>query len=122
MVDKIEAQFVEFTGKQKQQPVSEKSLMDKDTENAIVESTKNYNKMVNNMFVMCSKICIKNFTSSTLSHSEATCVENCQKKFFASYAIGQEFIDMLVTQVNQTDLFSNNTNELDIVEKSIKKI
>jgi hypothetical protein len=121
MVDKIESQSVEFTDVKRSNKTPTKPLMDIDTERAILESTKNYNKMVNDMFSVCSNICIKNFSVSKLTTQEEICIENCQKKFFVSYATGQTILDSIVAQVNKTDLFSN-TKDVDIIQAAVDKV
>jgi hypothetical protein len=123
MVDNIEAQSVHFTGVEQtqQKKTNPKELMDIDTQNALVESTKNFNKLANDMMLVCGSICIKNFTAKNLNREETNCVENCQKKYINSYAIGKKFIDVIVNQVNKTDLFSNKT-EIEIIQNSIDSI
>ena len=125
MVDKVDAQFIEFKGDNNtKRIVNEKPLLDNDTEMALLESTKNYNKMVNNMFDVCSKICIKKFTESNFNTHELICVENCQKKFFASYSIGHGLLSTIFNQIDKTDIFTNpsDVNLIQNTIDSIKKI
>jgi hypothetical protein len=123
MVDKVDSQFVEFKGANKVEKSGQKTkeLMDVDTENALVESTKNFNKLVNNMFNECSKLCINNFAACSLSTHETICVENCQKKFFTSYAIGQQIVNAILAEANKADMFSDNT-DINIIQNSLDKI
>jgi hypothetical protein len=126
MVDKISSQSVDFKpdpdlGERTTQVQNDKPLMDKDTENALLDRTRNFNKMVNNMFNVCAKRCIKNFTNTSLNTQEAICVENCQKKYFTSYAVGHQFLDMIVNQVNKTDLFATTT-DVDIIQRSVDNV
>jgi hypothetical protein len=119
MVDNIEAQSVYFTGQTNQQKkVVQKDVMDMDTQNALVESTKNFNKLANDMMFVCGNICIKNFGARNLNREETNCVENCQKKFYHSYALGKKIVDNIVKQVNNTDIFSNK-KEIDIIQDSV---
>ena len=63
MVDNIESQSIHFTGKiENNKKIIHKDIMDNDTERALLESTKNFNKLTNDMFTVCSKFCIKNLT------------------------------------------------------------
>jgi hypothetical protein len=120
MVENIESQSINFTGKSEVQKSIQKDIMDVDTEKALIESTKNFNKLTNDMFLVCSKFCIKNFTLKNFTNEEENCIENCQKKFITSYAIGKGFVDMLVDEINKTDIFSNK-NELNLIQNTIDK-
>lgn len=126
MVDKALTQSIEFIGKDIKPTLAkakgdEKKIMDIDTEITIMESTKNFNKMVNNMFAICSKICIKDFSNGRMSVTEAKCAENCQKKFYESYAIGERLVCSVMENSKNNDIFSNKT-EVDIIEEAKKKL
>ena len=115
MVDKVQNQSIDFVGEIKKQEQAETSIMDLQSQIAIGELNKNYNKMVNNMFKCCAEICIKNFNYPKLSNSEKTCVENCQKKFFSSYRLGSNLVNSIIEEARRTDIFSEKS-EVDIVE------
>jgi hypothetical protein len=120
MVDKIQTQSIDFLGDDLKKTVSkptEAVMMDLNTQIAIGEMNKNYNKMVNNMLNTCANICLRNFANPKFTASEALCVENCQKKFYATYAIGESLIRFVMEEAKKTDLFSNK-NEVDIVESA----
>ena len=68
-----------------------KQLLDFETQKFIINSTKNYNNMKNNMFMECSKICFNNLTTSELTIGEQNCLNNCQHKYFFSYALAEQF-------------------------------
>jgi hypothetical protein len=123
MVDKIDAQSIYFPNKdgeiispkpKNERITLEKQIMDKETENAICESTRNYNHMINNMFKVCSQMCFKTFQSSLMNESEKVCAENCQKKFYHTYAIGESFVKLVLKESNNSDFLDNKT-ELDFI-------
>ena len=120
MVDNVSNQSIDFLGEILKEEKKEKvGIMDYPTQIAIVELNKNYNKMINNMFKACANICVKNFNYPKLSTGEKICAENCQKKFFESYVIGQSFVGKVLDETNKTDLFSDK-NEVDIVRNAGK--
>jgi hypothetical protein len=96
----------------------EVTAMDVPTEMAIVESTKNYNIMINAMFRICSQKCIKSFKQIELNPNEKICVENCQKKFYRTYSIGESFVNVIMEEANNTDLFTNK-NEVDVINSGL---
>ena len=120
MVDNIESQSIHFEGNSEIKKTIHKDLMDVNTENALIESTKNFNKLTNDMFSVCSKFCIKNFSSKIFTNDEENCLENCHKKFMTSYSIGKGFVDILVGEINKTDIFSNK-NDLNLIQNTIDK-
>ena len=120
MVDNISNQSIDFLGEiLKEEKIEKIEIMDYPTQVAIVELNRNYNKMINNMFKTCANICVKNFNYPKLSAAEKICAENCQKKFFESYVIGQGFVSKVMEETNKTDLFSDK-NEVDIVRSAGK--
>jgi hypothetical protein len=123
MVDKIQNQSIDFIGDKTKQKNNffKDDIIGIDTEFAIAELNKNYNKMINNMFAVCSKMCIKNFTSQKMNTTEQNCSENCQKKFYSTYAYGESMVRMIVEETKKADLFSNQT-EVNIVENAKKKV
>ncbi len=127
MVDKIEAQSVDFLGEAEQfkkttsSKFKEEVVVDMDTQIAIGELQKNYNQMVNNMLSTCANICIKNFNGAKLSDTESICVDNCQKKFYSTYAVGEKFVRLILEEANKTDIFSNS-NQTNIIENAANKL
>lgn len=122
MVDRIDAQSVDFIGDNKVMPKSDdKKLMSLETEDAIVESTKNFNKLVNNMFSVCGKLCIKSFNGLQLNPEEKECVDNCHKKFFHSYAVGERILTLILEEAKKTDLFSDKS-EINIINDARKNL
>ncbi len=121
MTENVQSQTIDFAGELKNaEKFKEVEVMDAQMQNAIVELNKNYNKMVNNMFYTCAKMCIKKFDNPNLMRNEQVCVENCQKKFYKSYSIGHRFMADIMREVEKVDLFSDKS-EVDIV-KSRKNI
>ena len=121
MVDNIESQTIQFSGQENKQALYNKDIMDIHTQNALIESTKNFNKLANDMMTVCSNICIKNFYGKNLDREETNCVENCQKNFFSSYAMGKQFVDIIIQNVNKTDLFENKS-DIDIIQSSVDSV
>lgn len=120
MVENISNQTIDFIGQIKEQEKREKiGIMDYPTQVAIVELNKNYNKFINNMFKTCAKVCINNFNYPKLGGSEKSCVESCQRKFFETYYIGQNFVNAVLAETNKTDLFSES-EEVDIIKNANK--
>jgi len=120
MVDKIQAQSIDFLGDDIKKTLSkptEANMMDLNTQIAIGEMNMNYNKMVNNMLNTCANICLRNFVNPKFSGVEAICVENCQKKFYTTYAIGENLVRFVMEEAKKADLFSNK-NEVDIIESA----
>lgn len=119
MVDKIETQSIDFLGDDDKavSKATEVSMLDLPTQIAIGEMNKNYNKMVNNMLNTCANICLKNFTNPKFTSNEAICVENCQKQFYATYALGEYMIRYIMEETKKTDLFSNR-NEINIIDNA----
>lgn len=123
MTDNVQSQNVDFTEGIKNteaKTFKETKVMDFPTQLAIVEINKNYNKMVNNMFNVCAKMCIKTFNQQSLSTQEKTCAENCQKKFFESFVIGKKIVNNIVKEVEKVDLFDDKS-EVDIVKSAREK-
>lgn len=125
MTEKVQSQNIDFTGElkhNKQAKFQEIKVMDYNSQLVIVEINKNYNKMINNMFSLCGKKCIGNFSNSNLGPQEKICLENCQKKFYNSYVIGKTFVDQVINESKSLDLFSDKT-EVDLIQQvSAKKI
>jgi hypothetical protein len=121
MVDNVNASSVEFLGnKQKTDVYSEKKVMSVSTQDTLVEATKNYNRLVNNMFASCGKICIKNFNNNLqLNQEEKSCIENCHKKFYNSYAIGESILGYIMKEAEKADVFSD-IDEVNLVSKAKK--
>lgn len=92
-------------------------VMDKLTEMAILDSTKYYNRMVNNMLKVCSERCISSFHSSQMTKQEKSCVENCQKKFYKTVSLGDGFIKTILNETKNVDLLSSK-NEIDVLNSS----
>ena len=84
-----------------------------------VANTKYYNKMVNNMLMICSELCIKDFIKTDLNSTEKTCVENCQKKYYLTNIRGRDLVGKLIDGIGKEDLFSF-TNEVDFALKYAK--
>lgn len=116
MVEKVENQSVDFLGPIIQE---ESNIMDFNTQSTLLEISKNYNKMINNMFKVCADICIKNFNYPKLSESEIICTENCQRKFFQTYVQGYNYVKLILDEAQKSDIFVIN-GELDII-KNVKK-
>ncbi len=116
MVDKIQNQTIDFLGEINKKGSSEldEYVMDYPTQVAICQMNKNYNKMINNMFATCANICIKTFNYPKLNEKEKNCAEICQKKFYSSYFIGQQFVTAVIEESKKIDLFSDKT-ELDVI-------
>lgn len=124
MVDKIETQSIDFLGGDEKKPSitqNESLIIDLQTQIALGEMNKNYNKMVNNMLASCADVCLKNFSNAKFTQSESTCIENCQKKYYSTYAIGEYFVRYILEESKKTDLFSNK-NEVDIIENSQNRL
>jgi hypothetical protein len=121
MVDNVNASSVDFLGdKPKTSVYGEKKVMSIDTQVALVEASKNYNKLVNNMFATCGKICIKNFSNNfQLNQEEKSCIENCHKKFYNSYAIGESILGYIMKEAEKADVFSD-VDEVNLVLKAKK--
>jgi hypothetical protein len=120
MTEKVQSQHVDFTGQVKSKEISkEMQVMDYPTQVTIVEMNKNYNKMINNMFAICAKSCIRNFNQARMSIEEKSCAENCQKKYYSTFVIGKGFVNQITMETEQLDIFSN-TNEVDLIKNSKK--
>jgi hypothetical protein len=120
MVDNVDT-VIGFSGKKSALSSQNiKPVMDALTQEAIIESTTNYNKLVNNMLDICGNICIKNFNISQLNQTEKNCTENCQKKFYASYSKGERLLNLILENANKTDLFSDAT-DVSIINNSLNK-
>jgi hypothetical protein len=121
MVDNVQNQSVDFLGNLKKleniKKDKDSKVMDYDTQVAIVELNKNYNKMVNNMFETCAKMCFKNFNTQTMNKEEKICALNCQKKFYSTYVYGQSYVNAIIEETGKTDIFSDKT-EVDIIENA----
>lgn len=121
MVDNVDSQVVGFEGsKAGLSSQSSKSIMDISTQNALIESTKNYNKLINNMLDICGNICIKNFNTSQMNQLEKNCTESCQKKFYGSYSKAEQILTSILKNANDTDIFSDET-DVSIINNSLKK-
>jgi hypothetical protein len=118
MVDKVENQSVEFIGKV-ESVTQDSYIMDFETQAAIVQVSKNYNKMINNMFLTCAELCLKNFKYAKMSEKEAKCAENCQRKYFESHALGKNLLGGILEETAKTDIFSSK-DEVDII-KNVNK-
>ncbi len=118
MVDKIENQSVDFLG-EVEQKAQDLTVMDMATQQTLVEISRNYNKMVNNMFKTCAQLCLKNFAYPKMSDKEQICAENCQKKFFATYAQGYDYVKLILEETQKTDFFADK-DEVDIVKSANK--
>jgi|LauGreDrversion4_2_1035121.scaffolds.fasta_scaffold1021697_2 hypothetical protein len=118
MVDKIQNQSIEFIG-QVESKNQETPIMDFETQATLVQVTKNYNKMINDMFLTCAELCLKNFKYAKMSEKEALCAENCQRKYFESHALGRGFMGLVLEETAKTDIFSDK-DEVDIV-KNVNK-
>ncbi len=92
-------------------------VMDQPTEITLLEINKNYSKMMNNMFAVCGRKCIKNFNISIMNTDEKFCVENCQKKFYLNYSIGKKILNEIMKEVKDIDLFSDKT-EVDLAKNA----
>jgi len=124
MVDKIQTQNIDFLGeepKNTNNKQSETIMIDLPTQIAMGELNKNYNKMVNNMFATCANICLKNFMNQKYSSNEFICVENCQKKYYSTYALGEYLIKYILEESKKTDLFSSTT-DVNIIENAQDKL
>jgi hypothetical protein len=120
MTEKNLSQTVDFSGEiKKQEKYTELKVMDFNTQNALMEMNRNHNKMINNMFYVCSNFCFKKFSGANLTSIEKTCAENCQKKFYSAYNIGSRLMDRLMKESDKIDIFSDK-NEVDIVKDSRK--
>ena len=94
-------------------------LLDVKTQNTFFQIFDNYHKFLGNMISTCSNLCIKEFHHKNLNINEEICVKNCQKKFFTTYAIGENYLKTVATKSESTDIFS----DIGIVELiDIKKI
>lgn len=95
--------------------VREKEVMDIETQNALFTMNKNYEKMINNMFEHCANVCFKDFTFPQINKEERLCVENCQKKYYHTYAAGESILKYVLQESQKIDLFSDKT-ELDLLK------
>jgi hypothetical protein len=124
MVDKIQTQSIDFLGEDDKKTFikqNEAMMIDLQTQIAMGELNKNYNRMINNMLASCANICLKNFSNAKFTQSESVCVENCQKKYYSTYAIGEYFVRYVLEESKKTDFFSNKT-EVDIIENAQNKL
>lgn len=66
--------------------------MDYPTQRALIDSSRNYNKMVNNMFRSCANVCINRLNTDELTRLEEKCLENCYEKYFHTFFQGGGFL------------------------------
>jgi len=114
--DIVEHQSISFEGpKGSQEKLEEetpkfkssgKKILDFATQKFMINSAKNYNNMKNNMLFECSKICFNNFTTSELTIGEKDCLDNCQHKYFYSYALSEQFSNNITEELKE-----NKANE-----------
>ena len=72
-----------------------------ESQRVLVEMTKNYNKMTNNMISQCGSLCFKVMETSDLTMSETRCLENCLNKYFKTYYIGEKFSNLITQKINE---------------------
>jgi hypothetical protein len=82
-------------------------MLDTNTQNTFYQIFDNYHKFLGNMISTCSNLCIKEFHHKNLNINEEICVKNCQKKFFTTYALGENYLKMVAKKTKNTDIFSD---------------
>lgn len=82
-------------------------LMDPKAQNMFFRVFDNYHNFLSNMISTCSNLCIKEFHHKNLNVSEEICVRNCQKKFFTTYALGENYLKTVARKTEKTDIFSD---------------
>jgi len=126
MVDNLDSHSIEFIGEKANKPTTSKyinslnDIFDFQTQNTFTNIFGNYHKFLNNMLVTCSNICIKDFNHMNLNMNEEICVNNCQKKFFTTYAVGENYLKSVADRSKNADIFSNITH-IDLIENKNKE-
>lgn len=122
MVDNLDSHSIEFLGeKSANKPVSQKyqssvnEIFDFKTQETFFNVFGNYHKFLNNMLTTCSNICIKDFNHMNLNMNEEICVSNCHKKFFTSYAVGENYLKTVAAKSKDADIFSDITH-IDLID------
>ena len=124
MVDNFDSHSIEFLGDKANKPASKKlqsslnDVFDFKTQNTFFNIFGNYHKFFNNMMMTCSNICIKDFNHMNLNMNEEICLSNCQKKFFTTYAVGENYLKTVATKSKNADIFSDITH-IDLIENKI---
>ena len=89
-----------------------------ETQRVLVEMTKNYNKMTNDMLTQCGNLCFKVMETGDLTISENRCVENCMNKYFTTYYIAEKFSNIIIQKTNE----SNNQDFKLLLEQAVSQV
>jgi len=123
MVDNVDSHLIEFLGENnnKTTPKKYKGSVDEmfnfKTQDTFLYVFENYHKFIKNMLITCSNICIKDFNHMNLNMNEEICVNNCQKKFFSAYAIGENYLKTVASKSKKADIFSDVTH-IDLINNT----
>lgn len=124
MVDNLDNQSIDFTNDNKENKPSTSryrqsinDLFDLKTQETYLNIFENYHKFLSNMLITCSNICIKDFHHIKLNYKEEICVNNCQKKYFTAYAVGENYIKSVANKSKNADLFSDITH-VDLIDNT----
>lgn len=119
MVDNLDSHSIEFIGDKKPAPKryqpSINEMFDLNTQNTFLNVFGNYHGFLNNMILTCSNACIKDFNHMNLNMNEEICVSNCHKKFFTSYAVGENYLKTIASRSKNADIFSDITH-IDLID------
>lgn len=126
MVDNVDNHSIEFSGSDNNRKNSryknqETEFYDWKSQNTLLNVYGNYHKFINNMFTACSNICIKDFNHLNVNMNEEICINNCQKKFFTTYAIGENYLKTVANKSKNTDIFSELTR-IDLIDPNVNNL